>query len=79
MMKEPEAEQSKYPSPDASRFLDPVDAAVRSIMGPEGSFSLDLSPTKDLSSLLHPTPLHELDPELSNVSISASKRWINLL
>lgn len=33
-LKEPEADKNKIPNAEASTFLDPVDAAVRSIMGP---------------------------------------------
>ena len=42
------------PTDNSSAYLDPVDAAVRSIMGPEGSFDLHMSPTKSLSHILNP-------------------------
>ncbi len=42
------------PADNSTAYLDPVDAAVRSIMGPEGSFDLHMSPTKSLSHILNP-------------------------
>ncbi len=42
------------PADNSTAYLDPVDAAVRSIMGPEGSFDLHMSPTKSLAHILNP-------------------------